>query len=89
MKIILMGLAMLLGGVAAADEFAKIDKNGKVTWVIIANQKHIDSRNDGPWARALLPVGIGWSYDGVKFSSPTIALSTYTVVSSSATKLDE
>lgn len=55
-------------------EYAKV-VDSLVVNVIVADQEHIDTRDDGPWV--LTPydgttgkVGIGYSYDGINFTAP-------------------
>ena len=57
-------------------EYAKV-VSGIVVSVIVADQAHVDVRNDGPWI--LTPydgstgkVGIGYTHDGSTFAEPVI-----------------
>jgi hypothetical protein len=78
MKKIILAL-LLISTPALADhvsDWALIDRNGTVVWVIVATQKIIDRRTDGPWVRTYYKVGKGWKYNGVNFTPPS--LSTYT-----------
>ncbi len=88
MKIFLLTFLSAFGmSVFAADEYAQIDSSGTVTWVIIANQKAINLRKDGPWVKTKTKIGIGYRYNGIIFMDPfistdTIQTSTYTIMRS-------
>jgi hypothetical protein len=70
-------LLLVLAVPVLAKEYAKVDKKGKVTAVIVADDKAIKARKDGPWILARRKVSIGWTYKGGQFVAPVT--STYTV----------
>jgi hypothetical protein len=83
MKKLLLALAIIAAVPAVAGEWALLNSSGTVVQVIVADGAAIMDRDDGPWVKASpKKVGIGWKYDGSKFSAPG---STFTVVSSSGT----
>ena len=57
-------------------EYAKVEA-GVVVNMIVADQAHVDTRDDGPWI--LTPydgstgkVGLGYTYDGTNFEAPVV-----------------
>ena len=81
MRTLLVALTLFALPVSAG-EWAKIT-HGKVAQVIVADASEIAKRTDGPWVLTPFKVGIGWPYDGKKFTNPSI--STYTVAGSTPT----
>lgn len=85
MNRIIFALAIIAAVPAAAGEWALVNSSGTVVQVIVANGAAILDRDDGPWIKTgKTKVGIGWIYDGSKFSAPG-STSTFSVANSSGT----
>lgn len=58
-----------LSASAYADNWARVDHNGNVTEVIVADQATVSGRHDGPWHAIPATAGIGYHFDGKTFAA--------------------